>query len=71
MYEMEVDEKNLLRSPRLVLEYQRQQRHNLPENIWNDMLSLHKRLTTAIPNYYRDKWIERVNSFYTKHFNNV
>jgi G:T-mismatch repair DNA endonuclease (very short patch repair protein) len=72
--DMEID--NLLRSPNplespgLVLQAQRQQKLDLPENIWKAMWYLHKSITTAIPATKRQIWIEKIDSFYNQYFNN-
>ncbi len=43
---------------------------DLPNNIWEAMLDLHKRLLTAIPNIRRELWNKKVDEFYRNNFRN-
>jgi hypothetical protein len=42
----------------------------LPNNIWEAMVDLHKRLITAIPNIRRDLWNKKFEEFYQNNFRN-
>jgi len=43
----------------------------LPNNIWEDMVELHKKLLTAIPKNRRSYWTEKVDEFYLIYFKNL
>jgi len=42
----------------------------LPNNIWEVMIDLHKRLITAIPNIRRELWNKKIDEFYRNNFRN-
>ena len=42
----------------------------LPNNIWEVMIDLHKRLLTAIPNIRRELWNKKIDEFYRNNFRN-
>ncbi len=42
----------------------------LPNNIWEPMVDLHRRILTAIPKKRRSYWNEKVDEFYILYFKN-
>ena len=44
-------------------------RFSLPDDIWDHMMDLHKRMLTAIPRNRREYWASKVNEFYTQFTN--
>ncbi len=43
----------------------------LPNNIWEVMVNLHKKLLTAIPKIKRSYWTEEIDDFYITYFRNL